>query len=58
MQEIYSQVAPQAPYVIGAYALIWVALLGYVTLVFSRLKRVEKEIDVLEDAVRRRAEKA
>ena len=58
MQEIYSQVAPQAPYVIGAYALIWVALLAYVALVFSRLKRVEKEIDVLEDAMRRRAEKA
>lgn len=58
MQEIYSQVAPQAPYVIGAYALIWAALLVYVAMVFSRLKRVEKEIEVVEDAVQRRAHKA
>lgn len=57
MQEIYSQVVPQAPYIIGAYALIWAALLGYVAVVFSRLRRVEREIEVLEDAVARRAEK-
>lgn len=54
MQDIYSEVIPQAPYVIAAYGLIWVALLGYVGLVFSRLKRIEKEISVVEAAVKRR----
>ena len=54
MLDIYSEVIPQAPYVIGAYGLIWVALLGYVGLVFSRLKKIEKEISVVEAAVKRR----
>ncbi|MDO9556390.1 MAG: CcmD family protein [Coriobacteriia bacterium] len=54
MQDVYSAVLPQAPYVIGAYGLIWVALLGYVGLVFSRLNRIEKEISVVEAAVKRR----
>jgi CcmD family protein len=54
MLDIYSEVMPQAPYVIAAYGIIWVALLGYVGLVFSRLKRIEKEISVVEAAVKRR----
>ncbi|MDZ4655358.1 MAG: CcmD family protein [Coriobacteriia bacterium] len=54
MQDIYSEVVPQAPYVIAAYGLIWIALLGYVGLVFSRLNRIEKEISVVEEAIKRR----
>ncbi len=54
MQDIYSQVMPQAPYVIVAYGLIWVGLIGYVGMVFSRLKKIEKEISVVESAVKRR----
>jgi len=54
MGDIYSQVLPQAPYVIAAYALIWVSLLGFVGVVFNRLRRLEKELDVLEESLKRR----
>lgn len=54
MTDIYAQVVPQAPYVIAAYGIIWVSLLVYVGMVFSRLKRIEKEISVVEAAVKRR----
>lgn len=54
MQDIYSQVIPQAPYVIWAYALIWVALLGFVGTVFVRLRRLDKQMRVLEEALKRR----
>ena len=54
MTDIYAAVIPQAPYVIGAYGLIWIALLGFVGMVFNRLRRTEKEIAVLEEALKRR----
>jgi len=54
MVDIYSEVMPQAPYVIAAYGLIWVGLLVYVGVVFSRLGKVRKEIAVVESAVKRR----
>ncbi|KAF0208825.1 MAG: heme exporter protein CcmD [Actinomycetota bacterium] len=54
MNEIYSTVIPQAPYIIGAYGLIWVALLGFVGMVFNRLRRMEKELAVLEESLKRR----
>jgi hypothetical protein len=54
MQDIYSQVIPQAPYVIWAYALIWVSLLGFVGMVFVRLRRLDKQMQVLEEAIKRR----
>ena len=54
MNDLYSAVAPQAPYIIGAYGLIWVGLLGFVYMVFGRLNRLEKEMRVLEESVERR----
>lgn len=54
MQDIYSQVIPQAPYIIAAYALIWASLLGFVGLVFGRLRRLDKEMTVLEESLKRR----
>jgi heme exporter protein CcmD len=54
MNDIYSTVIPQAPFVIGAYGLIWVALLGFVGMVFNRLRRMEKELAVLEESLKRR----
>lgn len=54
MLDIYSEVVPQAPYVIAAYGLIWLGLLGYVGLVFSRLGKIRKEIAVVESALKRR----
>lgn len=55
MGDLYSAVIPQAPYVIGAYGLIWVGLLGFVYMVFGRIGRLEKELRVLEESVERRA---
>ena len=41
--EIYSTVAPSMPFIIGAYALMWVAILGF--------KKAEKQMAVLEEAL-------
>ncbi len=54
MGDIYSAVIPQAPFVIGAYGIIWIALLGFVGMVFNRLRRLDKEIAVLEESIKRR----
>lgn len=56
MGDLYSAVIPQAPYVIGAYGLIWLGLLGFVYLVFGRIGRLEKELRVLEESVKRRTQ--
>ncbi|WP_165044735.1 MULTISPECIES: CcmD family protein [unclassified Adlercreutzia] len=50
--EIYSTILPSAPYVIAAYALIWLILLVYVAIVVSGMKKTEKQIAVLEEALR------
>jgi CcmD family protein len=47
--ELYRLVLADAPYVIAAYAVLWVALIVYVTLVLRRLLRLEKEMAVLEE---------
>ena len=52
--EIYSLVLHDAPYVIAAYGILWVALIVYVTLVLRRIMRLEKEVVVVEEAVARR----
>ena len=49
--EIYSTIIPSAPYVIAAYALVWVALLVFVFIAVRGLKSTEAQIAVLEEAV-------
>ena len=49
--EIYSTVIPSAPYVIAAYALVWVALLAYVIIILRGQKRAEAQMALLEEAV-------
>ena len=49
--DMYSTVIPSAPFVIGAYALVWVALLVYVIITVSGLKKTEKQIELLEKAI-------
>ncbi len=51
LEEIYSTVIPSAPYLIAAYALIWLVLLVYVFVVVRGLKKTEAQIAVLEEAV-------
>lgn len=50
---VYGAVLPAAPYVIAAYALILVALFVYVAIVVRGLKKNERDIEALEDAVTR-----
>ena len=42
--EIYSTVAPSMPFIIGAYALMWVAILVYVLIIMFGFKKAEKQM--------------
>ncbi|MCL1879990.1 MAG: CcmD family protein [Actinomycetia bacterium] len=53
LAEIYSTVLPAAPYVIAAYALIWLVLLAYVAVVISNLKKTEREMAALREELQR-----
>ena len=52
--ELYKLVLPDAPFVVAAYGVLWVALIGYVSLVLARLMKLEKEILVVEESCARR----
>jgi hypothetical protein len=52
--ELYRLALTDAPYVIGAYGILWVAFVGYVTIVLRRMMQLEKEVAVLEESVERR----
>jgi CcmD family protein len=54
LQQIYSLVMPQLPYVIGAYAVLWVGLMVYVSLVLSRLSKLERQLVLVEETVAKR----
>jgi CcmD family protein len=54
---VYSVVLNGAPYVIAAYALFWVALVGFVAFTFRRVTRLEQELAVVEDSLARRSGK-
>ena len=44
----------RAPYIIAAYALIWLALLVYVFIVMRGMKKSEAQMAVLEEALAER----
>jgi CcmD family protein len=48
-KELYTLVLADAPYVIAAYSVLWIALIVYITMVLRRLMRLEKEMTVLEE---------
>jgi CcmD family protein len=52
--ELYKLVLPDAPYVVAAYAVLWLALIAYVSLVLSRMMKLEREIKLIEEAVAKR----
>lgn len=54
LEEIYRNVVGAIPYVIAAYALLWLGLFGYITFVLRRLGGLEKQISVLESSMARR----
>ncbi|MDR2492364.1 MAG: CcmD family protein [Coriobacteriales bacterium] len=49
LSEIYSTVLEAAPFVIGAYALIWLVLLVYVVFITLRLSKTERQMALLEE---------
>lgn len=51
LAEIYSTVFDAAPFVIAAYALIFVVLLAYVAYVLVGLSKTEKRLQALEERV-------
>lgn len=48
LADIYSTVIPSAPYLIAAYALVWVVLLVYVVFVVRGIKKTEQQMSALE----------
>lgn len=51
LEQIYSTILPAAPFVIAAYALIWLALFVYVFMIRRGVKKAEAQMAVLEEAV-------
>lgn len=49
LAEIYSTIIPSMPFVIAAYALIWLVLLIYVFIIMRGQKKAENEMAVLEE---------
>lgn len=53
--ELYRLVLADAPYVIAAYAVLWLALVVYVTMVLRRIMRLERDVQVLEESSARKS---
>ena len=51
LEEVYSTIIPSAPFLIAAYALIWLVLLVFVFVSLRGMKKTEAQIAVLEEAV-------
>ena len=51
LADIYSTVIPSMPFIIGAYVLMWVAILVYVLMIMLGYKKAERQMAVLEEAV-------
>lgn len=51
LQDIYSTILPSAPYVIAAYALVWLAVFVYMFIISRGIKRAEKEMAAIEEAL-------
>jgi len=54
LSDMYSTVIPSAPFIIGAYALVWLALLVYVIVIVRGLKKTKAQMAVLEEALAKR----
>ena len=51
LADIYSTIIPSAPFVIAAYALLWVALLVYVLVIARGTKKSAQKLALLEEQV-------
>ena len=50
LAEIYSTIIPSAPFLIAAYALVWVALFVFCFMQYRKITAAERRLDLLEDA--------
>lgn len=55
--DMYSTVLPSAPFVIAAYAILWAALLVYVIVTVNGLKKTERQVALLEQAIAAKQER-
>jgi len=53
-KEIFAQVAPALPFVIAVYAALWLGLMVYVSVVLSRLGKLERQLVLVEETVAKR----
>ena len=51
LADIYSTILPSAPFVIAAYALLWVALLVFILAIMRGIKKSEAQMAVIEEAL-------
>ena len=42
---------PNFPYLLGAFAVVWVVLFGYVLVLVNRQKKLKQEIETLKEAM-------
>ncbi|MCL2136223.1 MAG: hypothetical protein FWH40_06100 [Coriobacteriia bacterium] len=54
LAEIYSTVLEAAPYVITAYALIWVIMFVFVMVTYTGMRKTRRELAALEEELDRR----
>ena len=47
MARIFSEKLPAAPFLIAAYAFVWVAVMFYLWTIWRRLNKVEADLDAL-----------
>ena len=53
--ELYRLAIHDLPYLIAGYAVLWLALIGYVTIVLRRIMRLEKQAASIESSIERRS---
>ena len=56
LEEIYSTILPSAPYIVLAYALVWVVLFVWVLIVFNKQKKLEAQLQIFEEEFAQRSQ--
>jgi hypothetical protein len=51
LEQIYSTIIPSAPFIIAAYALIWLVLFAYVLIIMRTTRRAQAQITILEESL-------
>lgn len=54
LSQIYSLVVPSLPYVLGAYGVLWLGLMVYVSVTLTRLGRLERQLALVEETMAKR----